>query len=185
MRFALTLLTIAIFTGQANGQLISPNGNPPLNRMSVEIASDVPQKLRGDTLLTFDDLDIYFDGGSHGAEFQRNDGGKLMLFFPHSGYWTPAARKKRVQPVAVLTQRNGKQLLVEIKPDSKLNQRIVDLIDADISSGRHSPEKLATLKRVRDSVRKRSPLKEIADRMDSKTGELKLDDPFGGGDAFD
>ncbi len=77
-------------------------------------------------------------------------------------------------------------MLVEITPDSKLNQRIVDLIDADISTGRHLPEKLTTLKRVRDSIRKRSPLKEIADRMDSKTGELKLDDdPFGGGDPFD
>ena len=109
-----------------------------------------------------------------------------MLFFPHSGYWTPAARKKRVQPVAVVTHRNGKQILVEIKPDSKLNQRVVDLIATDISSGGHSPEKLATLKRFRECVRKRSPLKEIADRMDPKTGEHKLDDdPFGDGDPLD
>ena len=186
MRFALTLLTMAILANHASGQLISPNGDPPLNQIHVEIESNVPQKLQGDASLTFDDLDICFDGGSHGAHFHRHDGGKLTLFFPHSGYWTPAARKKRVQPVAVHTQRNGKRILVEIKPGSKLNQRIVDLIDADILTGRHSPEKLDTLKRVRDSVRKRSPLKEIADRMDPKTGDLKLDDdPFGDGDPFD
>ena len=186
MRNALALLTIAILAGHASGQLISPSGDPPLNRIPIAIASEVPPKLQGDASLTFDDLDIYFDGGSHGAEFDRHDRGKLMLFFPHSGYWTPAARKNRRQPVAVLTHRNGKQMLVEIKPDSKLNQRIVDLIDADISTGRHLPEKLVTLKRIGESIRKRSPLKEIADRMDSKTGELKLDDdPFGGGDPFD
>ena len=186
MRCALALLTIAILAGHASGQLISPNGNPPLYRIPVEIASDVPPKLQGDVSLAFEGLDIYFDGGSHGAEFDRRDGGKLMLFFPHSGYWTPTARKNRTQPVAVLTHRNGKQLLVEIKPDSDLNQRIVELIDADVSTGMHLPEKLATLKRVRDSVRKRTPLKEIAERMDSKSGDLKLDeDPFGGGDPFD
>ena len=186
MRFELALLTIAILAANANGQLISPNGVPPLSRIPVEIVSDVPQKLRGEAILTFDDLDIYFDGGSQGAEFQRNDGGKLILFFPHSGYWTPDARKNRVQPVAVLTRRNEKQMLVEIKPDSKLNQRIVDLLDADVSSGRHSPERLATLKRIRDSVRIRRPLKEIADRMNPKTGDLNLDDdPFGEGDPFD
>ena len=186
MRPELALLTLAIVTGHASAQLISPSGDLPLNRISVEIASDVPAKLQGDVSLTFRDLDIYFDGGSHGAEFDRRDSGKLMLFFPHAGCWTPAARKKRVQPVAVLTRRNGKQILVEIKPGSKLNQRMVDLMDADISSGRHSPDKLAILERVRDSVRKRSLLKEIADRMDSKTGELKLDDdPFGDVDPFD
>lgn len=186
MKFALTLLTIAIFAVQAKGQLISTNGASPLNRIPIELASDVPQKLQGDASLTFDDLDIYFDGGSHGAEFHRHDGGKLMLFFPHSGYWTPAARKERVQPVAVLTQRNDKQILVEIKPDSKLNARIVGLIDADIASGRHSPEKLATLKRVRESVLNRSLLKEIADRMDFKTGDLKRDeDPFGDSDPLE
>lgn len=186
MRYAITLQMIAILAVQVNAQLISPNGDSPLNRVPVEIASDVPQKLQGGASLTFDDLDIYFDGGSHGAEFQRHGGGKLMLFFPHSGYWTPDARKKRMQPVAVLTQRNSKQMLVEIKPGSKLNQRIVDLIDADISSGRHSAEQLATLKRVRASVLKRSPLKEIAGRMDFKTGEPIVEvDPFSGGDLFE
>lgn len=35
MRFALALLTMAILAGHANGQLISPNGDPPLNRIHV------------------------------------------------------------------------------------------------------------------------------------------------------
>lgn len=182
----LTLTIIAVLAGQASGQLISPNGDPPLDRISVEVASSVPSKLQGNASLTFRDLDICFDGGSHRAGFDRRDGGTLSLFFPHSGYWTPAARKNLEQPVAVLAHRNGHEMLVEIKPDSKLNQRIVDLIEADISSARHSPENLATLKRVRDSVRKRTPLKEIAERMDFKSGELKLgNDPFGDGDWFD
>ncbi|KAA5541912.1 hypothetical protein FYK55_17095 [Roseiconus nitratireducens] len=181
MRREFALLTIAIFAGHASGQLISPNGDPPLNRFFGEIASNVPTKLQGSASLTFRELDICFDGGSHGARFDRHDGGTLMLFFPHSGYWTRAARKNQMQPVAVLTRRDRKEMLVEIRPDSKLNQRIVDLIDADISTGRHVPEILGTLQRVRDSVRDRSPLKEIAGRMDPTTGELKLnDDPFGG-----
>lgn len=186
MRFILALLMVVQLAGYASGQLILPNGSQRRNVIPVEIASDVPLKLQGDASLTFDDLDIYFDGGSYGAEFDRHDGGKLALFFPHSGYWIPAARKNRTQPVAILTQRNGKQVLVEIKPDSNLNQRIVDLIDADISTGRHSPGKLAKLNRVRISVLKRSPLKEIGERMGSKTSNLTLeDDPFGGVDPFD
>ena len=188
MRTALALLMTMMLAGFATGQLISPNGDTALNRIAVEIASSVPKKLQGNASLTFRDLDIYFDGGSHGAEFQRSDGGKLMLFFPHSGYWTPVARKEQTQPVAVLTRRIGKQTLVEIKPDSKLNQRVVDLLDADVASGRHSLKKLVVLKRIRDSVRKRIPLKEIADQMDPETGEPKPDgDPFsfGDGDPFD
>ena len=182
MRQASVLLTIAIFTCPAVAQLISPNGNPPLNRISTQVASVVPPKLQGNASLEFISLDIVFDGGSHGAEFRRHDGGKLMLFFPHSGYWTPAARQQRTQPVAVLTHRNGNQILVEIKPDSALNQRIVNLIDADISAGNHADEKIRTLTRIRDSIRKRTPLKEIAERMDPKTGNLRLeDDPFGEG----
>lgn len=170
----------------ASAQLISPNGNPPLNLIPVEIASDIPPKLKGDASLAFDRLDIYFDGGSRGAEFNREDGGKLMLFFPHPGYWTPTARKNRTQPVAVLTHRNDKQMLVEIKLDSPLNRRIVELIEADISAGKHSPDKLQTLNRVRDSVRTRIPLKEIADRMDAGAAKTNLGgDPFSGGDPFD
>ncbi len=70
--------------------------------------------------------------------FQRSDGVKLTLFFPHAGYWTPAAMERRRQPVAIITKRGDADLLVEIKPDSKLNQRIIDLLDDDISSGQHS-----------------------------------------------
>lgn len=180
MRHALVLLTIAILAGNASGQLISPDRNPPLNHVPVKIASDVPLRLQGNASLSFGDLHLFYDNGSRGAEFGRHDGGRLMLFFPHFAYWTPAARRDRTQPVAVLTHRNGEQILVEIKPDSALNQRIVDLIDADIKTGNYAPEKLATLKRIRDSVRERIPLKEIADGMDSKTGERKLD-----GDSFD
>lgn len=164
----LVLLILAILADHANGQLIARDRNLNPNSKPIEIASDVPQKLRGDASLTFRNLDIFFDGGSHGAEFRRHDGGKLILFFPHHGYWTPAARHTRTQPVAVLIRRNGKQMLVEIKRDSKLNQRIVELVIADIASGRHSSEKLSTLNRIRESVRNRTPLKEIAERMDRK-----------------
>lgn len=163
MRYAVILLTVAILADHASGQLISPNGNPPLNRILVEIASDVPTKLQGDASLSFDNVDIYFDGGSRGADFNHNNGHRLTLFFPHVGYWTPAARKNKTQPVAVLIERRGKQVLVEIIPGSKLNQRIVDLIDADISTAGHTKEKLDILKRVRESLDRRTPLREIED----------------------
>ncbi|MCO8120136.1 hypothetical protein NHH03_00180 [Stieleria sp. TO1_6] len=186
MRYAFALLTLAILASHACGQIILPMGNRPLYPIPVEIASNVPAKLQGDASLSFDSLDMYFDGGSHGAFFHRNDGRKLILFFPHPGYWTLEARKNRIQPVAVLIERNEKQILVEIMTDSKLNQRLVDLIDAGITTAGHTHEKLDILKRVRESVSKRSPLKEIADRLDARTGDLKNDeDPFGGVNPFD
>ena len=175
-----------ILAGQTRGQLIATRDELLLSWLPVEIATDVPPKLQGEMTLSFEDLDICFDGGSQAATFRRSNGGQLMLFFPHSGYWTPAARRDRKQPVAVVTRRQGKVLLVEIEPDSKLNQRIVELIDADMVTGGHTLEKLDKLKRLSDCIRDRSPLKEIADRMDSKTGELKLvDDPFSDIDPFD
>jgi hypothetical protein len=186
MRLALILLTITILADHARGQLISHDVSTPLNRKLVELASDVPAKLQGDASLSFDNLDVYFDGGSHGAFFDRKDGRKLILFFPHVGYWTPAARKNRTQPVAILIERDGKQLLVEIMPDSKLNQRIVDLIDTNISTVAHPQEKLDTLKRIRETLSKRTPLKEIADRLDAKSDASKPQaDPFVGFNPFD
>lgn len=56
MRYVLVLLTVTILADHASGQLISPTGNPPLNRMAVEVASDVPTKLKGNASLTFDSL---------------------------------------------------------------------------------------------------------------------------------
>lgn len=174
MRYAYTLLAILFFGSHADAQLIAVKGK----HMTVEVASDVPPELRGDVTLSFRALDTFFDGGSQGADFRINGQSKLLLFFPHVRYWTADAREKQMQPVGVLKRRDGKQVLVEIKPSSKFSSRVADLIDADVSSGSHSAEEVATLKRVAKSVRKRTVLREIADRMDPSTVELKKVDPF-------
>ena len=105
MRHAIILLTISLFAASVQAQLISTEGH-----IAVEVASDVPKDLRDIESLSFDHLEMFFDGGSHGAIFNRSDGEKLVLLFPHCGYWTSAALKARTQPIAALTRRDGKQV---------------------------------------------------------------------------
>ncbi len=67
MRIAIVLLSMLCLADQADGQLISPNRKATLNGIAVEVAAEVPESVQGNMTLTFDDIDIYFDGGSYGA----------------------------------------------------------------------------------------------------------------------
>ncbi len=148
-------------------------------RMSLPLeimrASKVPPKLANNAALHFLNLDIYFDGGSHGAEFRRHDGGSLQLFFAHPGYWSERAKKQTIQPVAVLVKRGKKEVLVEIDQHSALEKRIVELLTDDLRNGKHKPEDKLTLTRIRDCVRDRKPLKEIKKLIDPETGGFRPD----------
>ncbi len=44
-------------------------------------SSYVPPKQQGDASLTFEVLDIYLDGGSHGGESQCNDLASMLLYW--------------------------------------------------------------------------------------------------------
>jgi len=183
MRIAIILVFGLNYATWAHAQLLNTSGDSPI---TVEVASEVPARLSGETTLAFNDLKIVFDGGSQVAEFRWNDAHPLRLFFAHSGYWTSAAKKTRTQPVAIIVRRDKKQVFVEIQRNSPLQRRIVELLNQEIALDQHPKNKQKTLVRIRDRVHDRKPLREIEERMDKVTGEFKPDpDPFGEGNPFD
>jgi hypothetical protein len=185
IRIAIALIALLAITDNGTAQLLDPSGLPPSWRMKIERTSKVPPKLSGQATLRFLDLDICFDGGSHGARFRRHDGGSLFLFFPHPGYWSEKAKTQSIQPVAVQVKRGENDVLVEIDQNSALEKRIVELLTLDLRNGNHDPDDTKTLTRIRDCVRDRRPLKEIEKLIDPDTGELKLEeDPVELGNPF-
>ena len=146
----------------------------------LRVAAAVPPKLSDGARLCFVELDMMFDGGSHVADFRRNDRGILRLWFPHSGYWTSKAQAARSQPVGIMVLRNQKPGIVEIQRDSPLQKRIVELLTNELARDASSADKQKTLMRIRDRIQDRKPLREIAERLDRSTGEF-----FMGKDIFE
>lgn len=154
--------------GVASAQLMLervPNSYPD-SRVSVE--TKVPSDLSGNVSLRFEYLDIYFDSGSHGAFFKRDNGSELVLFFPHPGYWSPDAKRDSKQPVAI----EGKTL-VEIVPESLLQTRLLELLANDIAAGNRDRKTILTLIRIRDCLLSRKPLAEIIERYNPDTWEAR------------
>ena len=134
----------------------------------VRVESRIPTALNGNASLRFELLDTCFDGGSHGAFFKRDNGSELVLFFPHPGYWSPEAKRDSKQPVAI--QGNT---LVEIAPESPLEERILELLSNDIADGKRNREATLTLIRIRDCLLRRKPLAEIIEMYNPKTWEAR------------
>ena len=141
----------------------------------LKIVAEVPPKLDDGVSLTFVELDMVFDGGSHVADFRRNDGGILRLWFPHAGYWTSKAKAARSQPVGIMVLRDQKAGIVEILRDSLLQKRIVELLAQDIAENVHPASKAATLTRIKSRLQDRNPLQEIGERMDKATGKFTME----------
>jgi hypothetical protein len=178
MRVAVILLVAMSVNEMARAQLLRQDLDPPSVFSKVERASAVPKKLGDNASLGFVALDMLFDGGSHCAEFRRNDGGRLTLFFGHPGYWSNGAKRDSKQPVAILIHRQPRPLLVEVERSSALEKRLIELLTKDLSNGKHAEPERSVLTRIRDCLRDRKPLKEIEERFDVRTGEVKTPDPF-------
>ena len=150
---------------------------------AISVAGDVPKGLADGATLTFETYDICFDGGSYGAFFKRQNGERLVLFFPNPLYWSDKAKMESRQPVAI----ESKGGLVEIKRDSPLERRLLHLLAVDIASGIRDSENALLLIRVRDCLLTRRPLAEIEERFDPVTWEARPDerDPFGTANPFD
>lgn len=177
-------LIIFLLQTSAQAQLMQNLEGSKGTEPKIRVASDVPTALQDKATLRFELLDICFDGGSHGAFFERDNGSKLVLFFPHPGYWTPAAKRDSRQPVAI----QGRAL-VEIAPKSALEARLLELLAEDIVDGQRSRKETLTLIRIRDCLLSRKPLAEIVEHYDPKKAwgmrpemfEFEGDDPFDDG----
>jgi hypothetical protein len=147
----------------------------------VRVETKIPAALNGNVSLRFELLDIYFDGGSHGAFFKRENGSELVLFFPHPGYWSPQAKRDSKQPVAIQVKT-----LVEIVPDSPLQTRILELLANDIADGKRDRDATLKLIRIRDCILHRKPLAEIMELYNPATWEARPEKfGFGNDDPFD
>lgn len=172
MKPLLALVISIVVTGFASAQWIeSIPGAKPGEKVQVE--SKTPKALEGDVTLKFKMLDVSFDGGSHAAFFTRENGTELVLFFPHPGYWSAAAKSNAKQPVAI----QGSSL-IEIAPDSKLQTRLLELLANDIVDGKHDRDTTLTILRIRDCLLHRAPLAEIVERYDPKTWQPRDGDEF-------
>ena len=157
----LALLITILLSSTADAQWMKDRDRVNGAERAIRVASDVPAALQGKAKLRFELLDICFDGGSQGAFFERENGAKLILFFPHPGYWNPEAKRDSRQPVAI----QGRSL-VEITPKSSLETRLLELLADDIVDGKRGREATLTLIRIRDCLLSRTPLAEIVEHYD-------------------
>ena len=144
---------------------------PQSNGFKTSIASEVPKGLADGASVKFGHLDVYFDGGSYGAFFTRENGARLVLFFANPRYWSERAKKESKQVVAI-QERNR---LIEIKHGSPLERRLLELLAEDIVDNTLARDKALSLIRIRDCLLHREPLAEIIEDYDPKTWKYRLD----------
>ena len=163
----LAVFVVFLFSGSVSAQLMVDRYPPGVSAPNIRPAGKVLPALAGNVSLQFQGLDMFYDGGSHGAFFKRDNGLELILFFPHPGYWSAKAKRESKQPVAIQQGRT----LVEIAPDSQHQSRLLELLANDIVDGRRGRTATLTLIRIRDCFLCRKPLAEIVKRYDPGTWE--------------
>jgi hypothetical protein len=145
-------------------------GNYPL-------ALEAPTELIDPATLTFVESNIIFDGGSYGALFRRADGRVVVLYFLHTGFWSKQAIEKRRQPIIVDLDRERKDdALLEVAAESPFEERLIELLNADLENAARSPKATRTLKRLRDTVQNRKPLAEVRKRFPKASQNLEAPD---------
>jgi hypothetical protein len=132
----------------------------------IDLTAEVPVDLAEKASLKFDSLRVIFDGGSYGASFRRSDGQDLVIYFLHPGYWTKQAIRNRTQPIVVdLSNQQKDNVHLEVEPNSPFERRLLELLDNDLANKEHSRKQMATLKRIRDCIQNRNPLREVRKRF--------------------
>jgi hypothetical protein len=157
------MAAIAFFLALQNitfGQLIRPvHERLPTE---IELTAKVPVELGEKASLRFNGLSVIFDGGSYGASFRSADGKDLVIYFLHPGYWTKEAIEGKIQPIVVdLSNEQEDDVHLEVKPKSQFEKRLLELVNGDLANKEHSQDQIAMLKRVRDCIKDRTPLREL------------------------
>lgn len=177
----IAIVCTLLMPGVVSAQLMLEREADSQAKASLRIETKIPTDLNGNASVRFDLLDICFDGGSYAAFFKRDNGTEFVLFFPHPGYWSPEAKRDSKQPVAI----QGKTL-VEIAPESPLQERILELLANDIADGKRERAATLTLIRIRDCLLHRKPLAEIVENYNPKTWEARPEKVgFGNDHPFD
>ncbi|WP_417737236.1 hypothetical protein [Rosistilla oblonga] len=165
MRASLPLALILMLPCAAKAQLMNQT---PAMRATITQSAKTPSCLTGNVELEFLDLGMVFEGGSYVARFRVSNGASFVLMFPHEGYWTDAAIEAMKQPIAQILEHKDGQDLIEIEPKSPFEKRIVDLMTKDLESNIGQRKDRRTIKRLRDRILDRKPLREIQIRMEKR-----------------
>lgn len=168
MRLTFTIVVLLLLQNVGSAQLIKPIEERPAFPERVERESEVPFDLTGKATLTFVDFGIVFDGGSYSAQFRRDDGHHLVIYFLHPGYWTKQAIKDKTQPIEVdldAERDEEGEVRLEVVPDSPFEKRLVGLLNDSLATKAYRGDQIKTLTQIRDCVRDRKPLPELRKRF--------------------